>query len=60
MDAYNMKILGLSIKDRLRWHWGLTADKAADCTRCGLCEGKCTQHLPIISRLEEIARHWTG
>lgn len=25
-----------------------------DCIKCGKCEKKCTQHLPIIKRLEEI------
>ena len=55
MDAYNKKILGGSIKDRLKWHWSLTQDMAAACTQCGRCETLCTQHLPIISRLAEIA-----
>ena len=30
--------------------------KAGQCTECGLCEGKCTQHLNIIQRLKDIAR----
>lgn len=29
---------------------------AKDCIECGLCEERCTQHLPIIKRLKELAR----
>lgn len=28
---------------------------AKDCIKCGFCEERCTQHLPIISRLTEMA-----
>jgi predicted aldo/keto reductase-like oxidoreductase len=28
---------------------------AKDCIKCGACEKECTQHIDIISRLEEIA-----
>ena len=31
------------------------AKKAAECIACGKCERACTQHLPIIERLKEIA-----
>jgi hypothetical protein len=56
MDAYNQKLFGgESIEDRLQNHWALTPDQAADCIACGECESKCTQHLPIIDRLAEIA-----
>ncbi len=55
MDAYNQKILGGSINERLKWYWSLTQDLAETCTQCGKCETLCTQHLPIISRLAEIA-----
>ena len=55
MDAYNQKIFGKSILSRLENQWDITPDKAADCIACGECESKCTQHLPIISRLAEIA-----
>lgn len=34
-----------------------TVGRAKDCIKCGRCEQECTQHLPIIKRLEEIA-HW--
>ena len=58
LEAYNYRILGQGdedICDRLRGHWGLTPEAAAACVECGQCEGKCTQHLPIIDRLKYIA-----
>lgn len=59
MDAYNHRILQGSepshIVNRLKWHWDMKPAAAADCTSCGQCEGKCTQHLPIVERLAEIA-----
>lgn len=59
MDAYNQKILTGNkeeITDRLKYHWGIPAEKAAECIACGRCERECTQHLPIIDRLREIAQ----
>lgn len=55
MDTYNEKLLGGSMKGRLLWHWSMQAEKAAECIECGKCEKLCTQHLPIIERLKEIA-----
>jgi predicted aldo/keto reductase-like oxidoreductase len=58
MDAYNMYILkkdNKEITNRLKWHWSLEPSVAATCIACGKCEKKCTQHLPIIERLKEIA-----
>lgn len=55
MDAYNEKILGHRIEDRLLWHWNMPASLAAECINCGQCETLCTQHLPIMERLSEIA-----
>ena len=59
MDAYNHRMLHgkdpKHVTDRLRWHWGLKPDAAKACSHCGECEEKCTQHLPIRERLEEIA-----
>lgn len=58
MEAYNHKKLygtDKALTDRLRWHWSLAPSTAASCTECGQCEKLCTQHLPIISRMAEIA-----
>jgi predicted aldo/keto reductase-like oxidoreductase len=55
MDAYNENILGHNMNDRLKGHWGLPASIAAECIKCGQCETLCTQHLPIMDRLDEIA-----
>lgn len=58
MDAYNMKILTphneRAIPERLAYHWQLSPEDAWPCTRCGICEKRCTQHLPIRSRLDQI------
>jgi len=57
MDAYNLKLLGgdeRAIVGRLQYHWTLPAENAKGCSQCGECEAKCTQHLPIIERLEEL------
>lgn len=59
MDAYNHKKLykkDQAILDRLYWHWNIPASEAAKCIECGKCEQECTQHLPIIKRMEEIAK----
>ena len=58
MDAYNQKLLTKSssaISDRLKWHWSIGPEKAANCTACGECERACTQHINIIERLREIS-----
>ncbi|MBH1940078.1 aldo/keto reductase [Mobilitalea sibirica] len=55
MDAYNEKLLGNSIENRIKWHWGIPMEKAAECIKCGQCETLCTQHLNIMDRLDEIA-----
>ncbi len=58
MDAYNQMILTgnkQKISDRLANHWCIEKDLAGTCISCGKCERQCTQHLPIIERLKEIA-----
>ncbi|WP_105615551.1 aldo/keto reductase [Vallitalea okinawensis] len=58
MDAYNMKIISNEDKrilGRLKYHWGIEQAMASECIACGLCEKKCTQHIPIIERLQYIA-----
>ncbi len=57
MDAYNLYILTKKdevVKDRLGMHWGLSTEEATKCIACGKCLEKCTQHLPIIKRLQYI------
>jgi len=59
MDAYNKKILraedDTALQQRLYWFWSLLPKEAGACTSCGSCESACTQHLPIIERLKQIA-----
>lgn len=55
MDVYNMNLLGNDMKDRMDNHWQINREMAAECIKCGKCEELCTQHLPIIERLEEIS-----
>ena len=59
MDTYNFRILQgedpQTILGRLRWHWSIDPKTAGTCTECGLCEKRCTQHLPIKERLKYIA-----
>ncbi|MCL2368584.1 MAG: aldo/keto reductase [Oscillospiraceae bacterium] len=58
LTHYNELILSGNPEEtsaRLPMIWGLGADQAAKCIHCGLCEGVCTQKLPIMDRLDEIA-----
>lgn len=56
MLSYNNKILQneQEVLNNLKWHWGIESKGVKDCIECRICENKCTQHLPIISRLKEI------
>ncbi len=57
MDAYNQLILRGEQKqviNRLKYHWEVPLEEAERCTECRCCETACTQHLPIVQRLEEI------
>lgn len=62
MEAYNLSLLKDENETKKRINWfkdqGVLkegASTAADCIACGLCETLCTQKLPIIERLKEIA-----
>ncbi|MDR0994602.1 MAG: aldo/keto reductase [Verrucomicrobiota bacterium] len=58
MDIHNYMQLGADheeIAGRFKFHWDLTPDQADRCIQCGLCESRCTQHLPIIQRLQRVA-----
>ena len=59
MDAYNQYLFTgemTACQERLDMHWGIAKDMAGDCVACQKCEHECTQHLPIIERLKEIAQ----
>lgn len=55
--AYNHRLFGLpaDAQNELKWHWHIGQEGAGDCVGCGECEARCTQHLPIIGRLQEIS-----
>jgi len=64
MQFYNNKVLFGKSDEEMRKSiggelaWGILVGcevGAGACTECGRCEEACTQHLPIISRLKEIA-----
>ena len=58
MDSYNHRILQgedpKHVVNRLKWHWQVPIEEAAECVACGMCETRCTQHLPIANRMKEI------
>ena len=58
MLAYNKTLLkdDDSLKSSLKYHWRIPPELAAKCISCGICESKCTQHLPIIDRLDYITK----
>ena len=60
MDAYNQYIFTEKrelILERMDMHWDMEKPQkiAKSCIACGKCEKACTQHLPIINRMKEIA-----
>ncbi|QSH41317.1 aldo/keto reductase [Lentisphaerota bacterium ZTH] len=65
MQIYNDRVLFKIPEDKLQEHmafqhqWGLLAEDdswAEACIACGRCEKSCTQHLPIIERLKDLAK----
>jgi len=56
MGAYNEYVL--SGRDEAHFHewrkmfYGVYPFETAPCIKCGRCESKCTQHLPIIHRIQ--------
>ncbi len=58
MLAYNQYVLtDNSVAEFRRYMnevWRYTEEVSFACRKCGLCEKKCTQHLPIIERIERI------
>ena len=68
MLLYNEKqMFGKTDKEMIDMVYGLeyynytanTIGRAEACIGCKRCENECTQHLPIVERLSEIAR-WEG
>lgn len=61
MQAYNSSILGKpqDALNTVKYHWHIPVEKMRACISCGLCEAKCTQHLPIIRRMQEMLE-WHG
>ncbi len=63
MDSFNLHLLGdtekgdteKTVLNRMKMHWGVKQEEAAKCIACGKCEKLCTQHLPIIDRLNMIS-----
>lgn len=58
MLAYNQYILTDNSTTEFRQYmkdvWRYTEEVSFDCQKCGYCESKCTQHLPIIDRIDKI------
>jgi len=59
-DVFTIYLIGRTPEDEFTGEldWTKPAKDAAKCTACGLCEPLCTQKLPIVERLREIAS-WT-
>lgn len=57
MDSYNLLMMTKKeerLLNHLKYHWNVNKEIASECIACGLCETKCTQHIPIIERLNHI------
>jgi predicted aldo/keto reductase-like oxidoreductase len=57
MQGYNQALFGNEpqVLSSLKYGYGADGEAVEACTRCGLCETRCTQKLPIPDRLEHIA-----
>ena len=58
MLAYNQYVLTdnsiVEFRKYMNDVWRYTEEITFLCKKCGMCERKCTQHLPIVERIEEI------
>lgn len=57
MQSYNLKILSGKIDKVLtdmEEKWFYPVSEKIECISCGLCEKRCTQHLPIRERIQKI------
>jgi len=58
LSAYNNLIITgdrPDLRTFLANHWSINNKLAGNCIACGACETRCTQKLPIIERLQDIA-----
>lgn len=59
MSSYNHYIFSggkdKAVLDYMKGHWAMTNEVAGECINCGKCEKLCTQKLPIMERLNQIA-----
>jgi predicted aldo/keto reductase-like oxidoreductase len=66
LSAWNSQAMFGGVSAKFMYNFGLRAvgDKpaaiASMCRKCGVCETKCPQHLPIIKSLEETAKTMEG
>lgn len=60
MDVYNYYMVGGKDEgfERMSGMWGFDETAAKTCIACGKCEKLCTQHLPIIERLQVIGKRF--
>jgi hypothetical protein len=62
LESYNEVVLSKdngvkNAMNQMKYHWGISPDAAKACTGCGVCQPLCTQKLPIVERLKEIAAY---